>query len=206
LADRHIVTIRAERGAGSDGRLTRVRWVVTADGNGRSANLRVRGTRGERDQSFTVPGPGASTHTTAWVDHGHSYTETVEVTLSDTGRGSRSRTATAPATADPPPPEVGVSRGTRCQDNNASLPDCNNGAPGNTDCTNSSCAHVVVSTSNFSGNVTCRLDSDLGPYANTYSLGANETRQLSAYFGGNWISATCSRTNQSATSGRYAWR
>ncbi|MDP3894367.1 Ig-like domain-containing protein, partial [Nocardioides sp.] len=136
LADRHIVTIRAERGAGSDGRLTRVRWVVTADGNGRSANLRVRGTRGERDQSFTVPGPGTSTHTTAWVDHGHSYTETVEVTLSDTGRGSRSRTATAPATADPPPPEVGVSRGARCQDNDPSLPDCNNGAPGNTDCLN----------------------------------------------------------------------
>lgn len=85
--------------------------------------------------------------------------------------------APAPPPAPAPTPSVRVSAG-------ASI--------NTSSCTSSRCHYVVVTTANFSGNVTCRVtNSDYGAFGVSWVQGPNETRQSPNYFGAYWITVTC---------------
>lgn len=78
------------------------------------------------------------------------------------------------------------------------------GAPAREEnCTHSSCAFIVITTANFAGDVTCRLD---GGWAGPWALGPNETRATNAYWGypNKTVTITCADGGQTA-SGSLRW-
>ncbi|GAB2886842.1 Ig-like domain-containing protein [Myroides odoratimimus subsp. xuanwuensis] len=198
LTSGHIVGITPQ----VDG--TRVSWSVSVDNNGDPARVRIRSAR--RDVVLETSSVDEATVSSGYVDLGHAYTEDVTVTLSDTSpsRPGVSKQASY-RTKDAPDPTVSVSRGARCGPR-GSANACTND-PSALDCTHASCGRVVITTTKFSGDVTCRLNSSNGAYSNTHSVGGDTSKQLTAYFGypNGWVTASCSRAGQSATSPRYDW-
>jgi hypothetical protein len=184
---------------------TSVSWTITVDTNGDPADVRVTSNRG-RDESFAANTVNTFSFTTRSRDIGYSTSERITVELRDPApaRGPVTKAFTSPQTQDPPPPTVKVWRGEKCNDGN-SLQDCNVNGNG-VNCIHSSCGFVVIQTANFNGDVTCNLDSSDGAWNYTWNFSANETRQMSAYFGypNGWVEATCRRSGQSGTF-RYSW-
>jgi hypothetical protein len=198
LEDGHVVSASAKVSG------TSVSWSITVDTNGDPAAVRVTSNQG-RDETYAANTVNTHSFTTPSRDIGYSSTETITVVVSDgsPSRGDGRRTFTSPSTQDPPSPVAEVYRGEKCNDAN-SLQDCNVDGSG-VDCIHSSCGFVVVKTSNFSGTVTCRLDSSDGAWSHTWSFGANETRQLTAYFGfpNGWVEVSCS--GNGSDTDRYDW-
>jgi large repetitive protein len=161
-----------------------VHYTVSVNPNGRSATVRVQSTAG-RDQTFTT---GVGVWSMNFTDNvGHSTTNTITVTVSDPGRTTLTQQASQ--TTPPPPPSVTVAPGDACGP--ATGTTCPSDPGGGCSAT---CWHIVVTTANFSGNVTCSFNSSLGSAGwHPLSFGPNETRQTNYWFGqqGGWVSVTC---------------
>lgn len=208
LNDGHVLRIEPR----PDG--TRLSWTVTVDSNGDPATVRVTSNQG-RDQTFAANGVDVQSFTTSSRDLGYSATERLTVTISDSSprRGSGSRTASY-TTGAAPTPTVAVSKGASCGPGSGNGP-CNSSASSPTECNNSSCGRIVITTARWSSaTLSCSLDSTHGNsgWNNPYTVTANTSDQLGAWFGypDGRVRATCTGDDlggarRTVTSPWYDW-
>ena len=147
-----------------------------------------------RTTSFVVSGGWASANGGASGSHafgsvGYSTTRTLCVRATqDGGAQGANNCANATTQAAPPPPKpsVSVSKGARMN---------------SADCASSTCAYVVVTTANFSGNVSCTLAATGYAWANGWTQGPNQSLQTGKFYGhpGNTVTATCNGVSGSMT-------
>lgn len=208
LNDGHVLRIEPR----PDG--TRLSWTVTVDSNGDPATVRVTSTQG-RDQTFAANGVDVQSFSTSSRDLGYSATEQLTVTISDSSprRGPGTRRASY-TTGAAPTPTVAVSKGASCGPGSGNGP-CNSSASSPTECNNSSCGRIVITTARWSSaTLSCSLDSTHGNsgWNNPYTVTANTSDQLGAWFGypDGRVRATCTGDDlggarRTVTSPWYDW-
>ncbi|MDO7867832.1 Ig-like domain-containing protein [Nocardioides jiangxiensis] len=174
-------------------------WSISVDPNGAPVHWTVRSSvNGVIAQGDSGNGPfnksGGET-----LGYSQSVTYTVTVTdASGHGRAGRSDSDGARTGANPPPPlSVSVSKGASCS---------GSGCPGAQSACAATCWWIDVTTSGFSGGVSCDLHnvSD-GSVWWSWSQGGNTTANSGAWNGKtNGFYATCSRSGEYARSAN-AW-
>jgi hypothetical protein len=189
---------------------TKISWTVEADSNGHKATLTVTSDQG-RSETFTVP-VGVATFTTQQLDLGYHQTETVTVTLSDpsTGRDPVTQNGSA-TTADAPPPVVGVAIGDACNDSPGSTAQpCNHTGNALDDCTDASCAFIVLSLANWQNPPDCHFEATFDVVQGGSALRSvpNGTQQTDAYYGwsGQQVRAVCASSDGQVASPWIVWQ
>lgn len=168
-----------------------VTYQISGNTNGRPATLVLTHGGGNGSQQTWNLGPGPFSVSSDPVALGFNATETVQVTLRDPqiSRGSGFRQSQGQAQG-PPQANVRITPGARCNDDpSKNLPACNSSGNPFDDCTDDSCAFVVISldnnwVDNFGnpGSATCRVvGAQNGPVLNL-QLDNSQVMQLD---GGN---------------------
>jgi hypothetical protein len=138
----------------------------------------------------SYPTAGSASHDYGTYSTAYSVTVTAVDAAGQTSAAGSSSATTGGAPASPPPsPTVTASEGASAQ-----------GQPG---CSSSACHYIVVTLSNFSGNVACSFNSREGAsgFVNeTFGNGSHQTYDYYGYHGG-WVTATCG----GITSGQATW-
>jgi hypothetical protein len=189
--------------------VTRISWTIEVDSNGDPATVTVTSDQG-RNETFQVP-VGVSTVTTLPKELGYRQTENLTVTLSDPSpsRAPVSQTASA-TTAEPPPPVVAIDIGSPCNDSAGSTQPCHPSGGSLEDCTDPSCAFVVLDVENWLDPPTCHFEATATPVMGEVLLTAvpNGRQQTGAYYGnpGNLIRAVCDSTDGQAISPWLLWQ
>lgn len=147
-------------------------WSV-GGGNGRPAINLVSETQGG--------GTPVNSNGTHEVGPGQTITRCIRTVQKSPERGDRATDWVCGSATAPQPPDFKVFRGSPRKGPN---------------CTSDRCHRLMVTTSNFQGNVTCQVTDHFYPGGDptwhpSWTQGPNETKDSGYYYGGFWIEVTC---------------
>lgn len=160
-------------GAGRNG--TTVSYTVSVNANGKPVTVYVDG------QSVGTTGVGTWSRTVTVDLNAYESSRAFSATASDGTRSAGPVSVTLTSGPKPVPKTVEVHAGTF------------ENVPGPNGCYSARCHHLKVTTSGFSGNVTCQISDSwkFGAYGSSWTQGGNETKEIDLIFGGYWIKVTC---------------
>ncbi|MGI8645754.1 MAG: fibronectin type III domain-containing protein, partial [Nocardioides sp.] len=188
LNSSHILAIRAEQSA------TAVRWIVTANANGKAAQVKVESAY--RSVVLPLGGIGTQDVVTDFVELGFATTEVVTVTIYDVDPSRGSGTAQQTYTVPPPTPAtVSIYKGDPCidLDDGSGKPPCTPDGDPKNDCIFASCGFIKLATTNFPDGATCEIDSSIGKIGGTGAMPRNGEVQTTYSFGqsGQTVDVSC---------------
>jgi hypothetical protein len=185
-------------------------WTITVDNNGDPGRVRVTSRSGDsdaiRDESYNMSSVDVQTFTTEKVRLDAYKSDIILIHLGDTTPArAEVRVEDRYTTPERKQPKVTIAKGSRCSDQpGSSLPPCQYDGTG-TDCLNSSCAKIRISTENYTDNrIRCFFEDNVeGQYLERW-IDSNRTYEPGPYYGwpGRQVWATCNGVE----SNHLTWR